>query len=270
MEEGAVEGEHRVLCWVLSSACRAPPPVLAPPQYGQKVVKGSPHPRSYYKCTAPGCTVRKHVERSVVDPAKVATTYEGHHNHAPPATTGRARGRGARAHAPPAPPPEPEARDRRGPGWGAGHMRPCGCGCAAYATLCSSGRRDAEGLPGVAPLPSPTVLQRRAMAGQLGWGGRAGLQVAVPRMGPGAGLGAPVDLQAAQALVGLNSPSGTPLFPMMGEEAAAGMALCYGTCIDSDTRDALSLPLTPDAALARDMAEEAAASLHGDRAFPGR
>jgi len=180
-------------------------------KYGQKVVKGSPHPRSYYKCTAPGCTVRKHVERSVVDPAKVATTYEGHHNHAPPATTGRARGRGARAHAPPAPPPEPEARDR-----------------------------DAEGLPGVAPLPSPTVLQRRAMAGQLGWGGRAGLQVAVPRMGPGAGLGAPVDLQAAQALVGLNSPSGTPLFPMM------------------------------DAALARDMAEEAAASLHGDRAFPGR
>lgn len=41
--------------------------------------------RSYYKCTNPGCNVRKHIERAASDPKAVITTYEGKHNHDVPA-----------------------------------------------------------------------------------------------------------------------------------------------------------------------------------------
>ncbi|KAI4310735.1 hypothetical protein MLD38_035689 [Melastoma candidum] len=57
-------------------------------KYGQKVVKGSPYPRSYYRCTSPKCNVRKHIERASNDPTSVVTTYEGKHNHEMPTRSG--------------------------------------------------------------------------------------------------------------------------------------------------------------------------------------
>lgn len=53
-------------------------------KYGQKQVKASECPRSYYKCTHLNCPARKKVEQSEI-------TYKGQHNHDPPKPNKRER-----------------------------------------------------------------------------------------------------------------------------------------------------------------------------------
>ncbi|KAE8725072.1 putative WRKY transcription factor 24 [Hibiscus syriacus] len=50
-------------------------------KYGQKTVKNSKFPRSYYRCTHKECNVKKQVQRSSKDDEIVVTTYEGIHTH---------------------------------------------------------------------------------------------------------------------------------------------------------------------------------------------
>ncbi|XP_038696059.1 probable WRKY transcription factor 32 isoform X2 [Tripterygium wilfordii] len=50
-------------------------------KYGQKMVKGNPHPRNYYRCTSAGCPVRKHIETAVDNTNAVIITYKGVHDH---------------------------------------------------------------------------------------------------------------------------------------------------------------------------------------------
>lgn len=56
-------------------------------KYGQKPIKGSAYPRSYYRCSSSkGCSARKQVERSHLNPEMFIITYTAQHAHAHPAT----------------------------------------------------------------------------------------------------------------------------------------------------------------------------------------
>ncbi|XP_047973864.1 WRKY transcription factor 22-like [Salvia hispanica] len=54
-------------------------------KYGQKPIKGSPYPRSYYRCSSSkGCLARKQVEQSCTDPGMFIITYTAEHSHSQP------------------------------------------------------------------------------------------------------------------------------------------------------------------------------------------
>ncbi|CAL4975589.1 unnamed protein product [Urochloa decumbens] len=72
-------------------------------KYGKKLVKNSPNPRNYYRCSAEGCAVKKRVERARDDASFVITTYDGVHNH-PAAPAPHHRLRDYRLFDPPPPP----------------------------------------------------------------------------------------------------------------------------------------------------------------------
>ncbi|KAL1551952.1 WRKY transcription factor [Salvia divinorum] len=54
-------------------------------KYGQKPIKGSPYPRSYYRCSSSkGCLARKQVEQSCTEPGMFIITYTAEHSHSQP------------------------------------------------------------------------------------------------------------------------------------------------------------------------------------------
>ncbi|KAJ6710602.1 WRKY TRANSCRIPTION FACTOR 21-RELATED [Salix koriyanagi] len=54
-------------------------------KYGKKPIKGSPHPRGYYRCsTSKGCSAKKQVERCRTDASVLIITYTSNHNHPGP------------------------------------------------------------------------------------------------------------------------------------------------------------------------------------------
>ncbi len=57
---------------------------LRPARYGEKMVKGSICPRSYYKCSHIGCPAKKIVERDPETGKVNEVEYKGEHTHPAP------------------------------------------------------------------------------------------------------------------------------------------------------------------------------------------
>ncbi|XVE64296.1 hypothetical protein DITRI_Ditri07aG0089600 [Diplodiscus trichospermus] len=75
--------QKRTVCHVTADNLSSDP--WAWRKYGQKPIKGSPYPRNYYRCSSSkGCSARKQVERSNLDPNIFIVSYTGDHTHPRP------------------------------------------------------------------------------------------------------------------------------------------------------------------------------------------
>lgn len=163
--------------------------------------------RSYYKCTHPGCAVRKHVERASHDLKSVITTYEGKHNHEVPA----ARNSG---HASSAAAPMAGAGGARRPEHHLhssvhdGLMRLGGCAFPPRDPLAPMGNFPFSALAASLPsLPMPTGIGR---------GGVEGLKL--PILAPGMHHHALLPHRQAMEAAGLSGPK--MVVPEVKREAA--------------------------------------------------
>ncbi|KAG8082337.1 hypothetical protein GUJ93_ZPchr0014g46921 [Zizania palustris] len=93
------EGDAKVDCAAIVAAAPAEDG-YSWRKYGQKQVKHSEYPRSYYKCTHPNCVVKKKVERSHQGHV-TEIIYKGTHNHAKPLASRRPPGDTQMDHASP-------------------------------------------------------------------------------------------------------------------------------------------------------------------------
>ena len=134
-------------------------------KYGQKIIKGAAFPRSYYRCTAPNCPARKHVEGDPKDPGSIA--YEGTHNHEPP--TGSNRGEHVPAMSRPRsmlnPDPAAAGKDAGSPGARRARPRPRG-DVFEDSTISPDRRSTRAGKTGASDSPSLPTRSPHAFAGK--------------------------------------------------------------------------------------------------------
>ncbi|KEH16674.1 WRKY DNA-binding protein [Medicago truncatula] len=80
-EENRFRTVERVPC-ISSRIADIPADEYSWRKYGSKPIKGTPHPRGYYRCTmSKNCPARKRVEKAKDDPNILVVTYEFEHHH---------------------------------------------------------------------------------------------------------------------------------------------------------------------------------------------
>ncbi|KAK9154323.1 hypothetical protein Sjap_001803 [Stephania japonica] len=81
LEKGLNKMDHKYTLKIKSSGNALSDDGYKWRKYGQKSIKHSPYPRSYFRCTNPRCAAKKQVERCSSEPDTLIITYEGLHLH---------------------------------------------------------------------------------------------------------------------------------------------------------------------------------------------